>query len=146
MLRHIFPNADVPVIQLSIDRTKPPAFHYELGRRLTSLRDEGILVIGSGNIVHNLREYLWENSSVQPFDWAVRFENRMREFMRTGEDANVIAYEALGEDALLSVPTPDHFLPLLYVLGLRREGEQVSFPVEGFDGGAMSMLSVQVGC
>lgn len=146
VLRHIFPNADVPVIQLSIDRTKPPAFHYELGRRLTSLRDEGILVIGSGNIVHNLREYLWENSSVQPFDWAVRFENRMREFMRTGEDANVIAYEALGEDALLSVPTPDHFLPLLYVLGLRREGEQVSFPVEGFDGGAMSMLSVQVGC
>lgn len=145
VLRHIFPKADIPVVQVSIDRTKPPLFHYEMGKRLIALRDENILIIGSGNIVHNLHAYSWGNSAVQPFDWAVRFENKMREFMLNSEDANVVAYEKLGEDAMLSVPTPDHFLPLLYLLGLRHENEQLRFPVEGFDGGSMSMLSVRIG-
>lgn len=145
VLRHIFPKADVPVIQLSIDRTKPPEFHYELGKRLKSLRNEEILVIGSGNIVHNLQAYSWGKSAAPPFEWAVRFENKMREFMHNREDANIVAYEKLGEDAMLSVPTPDHFLPLLYILGLRNESEQIIFPVEGFEGGSMSMLSVRIG-
>jgi 4,5-DOPA dioxygenase extradiol len=145
VLRHLFPKADIPVVQLSIDRTKPPAFHYELGRQLISLRDEGILVVGSGNIVHNLHKYSWGDSRPQPFDWAIRFEGKMREFMGNGEVAGVIAYQELGGDAMLSAPTPDHFLPLLYVLGLRRENEQISFPVEGFDGGSMSMLSLRTG-
>jgi len=145
VLRHLFPKADIPVVQLSIDRTKPPVFHYELAKRLVSLREEGVLVVGSGNIVHNLHAYAWGNNSAQPYDWAERFEKHMREFIRKGDDVNVIAYEKLGEDAGLSVPSPDHFLPLLYILGLRTENENISFPVEGFDGRSMSMLSVQIG-
>jgi 4,5-DOPA dioxygenase extradiol len=145
VLRHLFPKADTPVVQLGIDRTKPAVYHYELAQRLVSLREEGVLIVGSGNIVHNLHAYAWGNSAAQPYDWAVRFEKRMREFIRDGDDAGVIAYEKLGEDAGLSVPSPDHFLPLLYILALRRENENVSFPVKGFDGRSMSMLSVQVG-
>jgi 4,5-DOPA dioxygenase extradiol len=143
VLRHVFPNADVPVVQLGIDETQPPAFHYDLGRRLAPLRDEDVLVIGSGNLVHNLHAYGWGRHSMEPYDWAMRFENVARELMRTGEDGPLVAYEALGRDALLSVPTPDHYLPLLYVLGLRRPEETLSFPVEGFDGGSISMLSVR---
>jgi 4,5-DOPA dioxygenase extradiol len=145
VMRHIFPKADIPIVQLSIDRTKPPIFHYELGKRLMSLREEGVLVIGSGNLVHNLHAYSWGNSSAPPFDWAVQFENKMREFICRAEDAHVVAYEELGEAAMFSVPSPDHFLPLLYILGLRQENEQITFPVEGFDGGSMSMLTVRLG-
>ena len=145
VLRHVFPGADVPVVQLSIDETQPPASHYEIGKRLATLRDEGILVIGSGNLVHNLHTYAWGQHAVKPFDWAVRFEQFARNLLLKGEDAPLIEYEALGSDAMLSAPTPDHYLPLLYVLGLRRPGERVSFPVEGFDGGSISMLTVQIG-
>ena len=145
VLRHLFPAADIPVVQLAIDRSKPPAFHYDLGKRLVALRETGILVLGSGNLVHNLHLYNWQNSAAQAFDWALQFEMKMRAFMQKGEDARVVTYDELGEDATQSVPTPDHFLPLLYVLGLRRENELISFPVEGFDGGSMSMLSVKIG-
>jgi len=145
VLRHVFPGADVPVIQLSIDETQPPDFHYDIGKRLATLRDEGILVIGSGNLVHNLHTYAWGQHAVEPFDWAVRFEKFARNLLLKGEDAPLIEYEALGSDAMLSAPTPDHYLPLLYVLGLRRPGERVSFPIEGFDGGSISMLTVQIG-
>lgn len=144
VLCHVFPQADIPVVQLSIDETQPPAFHYELGRRLAPLRDEGILIIGSGNLVHNLHTYAWGRHPVEPFDWAVRFEKQARELLLAGNDDPLVNYETLGRDALLSVPTPDHYLPLLYVIGLRREGEQVSFPVEGVDGGSISMLTVQI--
>lgn len=145
VLRHLFPKADIPVVQLSIDWDQPAEYHYELAKRLASLREEGVLVVGSGNIVHSLQAYTWGNSAAKPYDWAVRFEKQIREFIINGEVANIIAYEKLGEDAMLSVPTPDHFLPLLYILGLRKENEKVSFPVEGFDGGSMSMLAVQIG-
>ena len=145
VLCHVFPEADVPVVQLSIDETQPPAFHYEIGKRLAFLRDEGILVIGSGNLVHNLHTYAWGRHEVEPFDWAVSFEKLARELMLKGNDAPLVDYERLGRDAMLSVPTPDHYLPLLYVIALRRRGEQVSFPVEGFDGGSISMLTVQIG-
>lgn len=145
VLRHVFPAADVPVVQLSIDETQPPAFHYQLGKRLAPLRDEGILVMGSGNIVHNLHAYAWGRHTVEPFDWAVRFEKQARQLLLAGDHEPLIQYDILGRDALLSVPTPDHYLPLLYVIGLRREGEPVSFPVEGVDGGSVSMLAVQVG-
>jgi 4,5-DOPA dioxygenase extradiol len=145
VLCHVFPQADIPVVQLSLDETQPPEFHYEIGRRLAPLRDEDILVIGSGNLVHNLHTYAWGRHLVEPFDWAVRFEKLVRESLVAGDDGPLIAYETLGRDAMLSVPTPEHYLPLLYVIALRREGEQVSFPVEGVDGGSVSMLSVQVG-
>jgi 4,5-DOPA dioxygenase extradiol len=145
VLSHVFPAADVPVLQLSIDETQPPAFHYGLGRLLRPLREEGVLLVGSGNVVHNLHAYAWGRHPVEPFDWALRFEALARELMLRGEHAPLLDYEALGRDAELSVPTPEHFLPLLYVLGASEPGEAVSFPVEGMDGGSISMLSVQFG-
>lgn len=145
VLCHVFPEADVPVIQLSIDETQPAHIHYEIGQRLAPLREEGVLVIGSGNLVHNLHAYGWGRRVVEPYDWAVRFEQRARELMRARDHGPLIAYESLGRDALLSVPTPDHYLPLLYVLGVQQSGEDVHFPVEGIDGGSISMLTVKVG-
>jgi len=145
VLCHVFPNADVPVVQLSIDETRGPEFHYQTAKRLAPLRDEGVLVIGSGNIVHNLHTYAWGKHEVEPFDWAVRFETRARELLLNGDDDPLVNYETLGRDALLSAPTPDHYLPLLYVMALRRAGEPITFPVEGFDGGSISMLTVQIG-
>ena len=145
VLCHVFPDADVPVIQLSIDETQPAEFHYELAKRLSSLRDEGVLIVGSGNLVHNLHAYAWGRQQVDPLDWAMRFEERARELLLAGEHEPLIAYETLGRDAILSIPTPDHYLPLLYVIAQMREGEPITFPVEGFDGGSVSMLSVQIG-
>jgi 4,5-DOPA dioxygenase extradiol len=145
VLCHLYPQADIPVVQLSIDETKPASFHFELGKRLAPLRDEGILIVGSGNLVHNLHTYAWGRHVPEPYDWAVRFETKARQLMLAGATQPLIEYETLGEDALLSVPTPDHYLPLLYVLATRREGDPVSFPVEGVDGGSISMLAVQVG-
>jgi 4,5-DOPA dioxygenase extradiol len=145
VLKHLLPEADIPVVQLSIDKRQPPVFHYETGRRLMPLRDEGVLVIGSGNIVHNLAAYAWNEQGVRPFDWAERFEQQVRTALVQGDSASVIDYRAYGQDAILSVPTPDHYLPLLYVLGLRRETDPLAFPVQGMDGGSISMLAVQVG-
>jgi 4,5-DOPA dioxygenase extradiol len=145
VLVHVYPDADVPVVQLSLDETQPPAFHYELGRRLAPLRDEGVLVIGSGNLVHNLHAYAWGRHVPEPYDWAVRFETRAKELIAAGEHAPLVDYESLGKDALLSAPTPEHYLPLLVVLGTRGAGEPASFPVEGIDGGSVSMLAVRLG-
>ena len=145
VLCHVFPNADIPIVQLSIDETRPAQFHYDLAKRLSPLRDEGVLIVGSGNIVHNLHTYAWGTHEVEPFDWAVRFEKQAREFLLKADDAPLIAYESLGRDALLSVPTPEHYLPLIYVMALRRENDEVTFPIEGFDGGSISMLTVRIG-
>lgn len=145
VIRHIFPEADVPVIQMSIDSTKPPRWHYALGKMLAPLREEEILVVGSGNVVHNLHSYSWGDHPVDPFDWAVRFDGKVRESISTGNEESLVEYPRLGRDAILSVPTPDHYLPLLYILGLKREEDEVLFPVEGYDGGSISMLSVRIG-
>jgi 4,5-DOPA dioxygenase extradiol len=145
VLCHVFPQADVPVVQLSIDETEPPEFHYALGKRLAPLREEGVLVIGSGNLVHNLHTYAWGRHNVQPFDWAVRFETVARELLTSGNDEPLVNPETLGRDATLSAPTPDHYLPLLYVLGSRHADDPISFPIEGFDGGSVSMLCVRFG-
>ena len=145
VLCHVFPNADVPVVQLSIDETQPPKFHYDLGTRLAPLREEGILIIGSGNLVHNLHTYAWGRHPAEPFDWAVRFEKQARDMLLAGNDEPLIDYESLGRDAILSAPTPDHYLPLLYVMGARSKDDAVAFPVEGIDGGSVSMLTVRLG-
>ena len=145
VLAHVFPKADIPVVQLSIDETQPAEFHYEVGRQLAPLRDEGILIIGSGNVVHNLHAYAWGKQVAEPYDWAVRFETLVKTSLETGNHEPLINYEALGTDAKLSAPTPDHYLPLLYVVALQKPGEPVSFPVKGVDGGSISMLSVQIG-
>jgi 4,5-DOPA dioxygenase extradiol len=145
VLRHVYPDADVPVVQLSIDETQPAAFHFDLGKKLATLRDQGVLIIGSGNLVHNLHAYAWGQHIVDPYDWAVRFEAQARDMMLAGEFQPLIDYEELGRDAMLSIPTADHYLPLLYVLGAGRQAEHVSFPVEGVDGGSVSMLTVRLG-
>jgi 4,5-DOPA dioxygenase extradiol len=145
VLRHVYPAADIPIVQLSIDETKPAAFHFEIGRKIAPLREEGVLIVGSGNLVHNLHTYAWGRQARDPYDWAVRFENAAKEMMLAGDLDPLVNYETLGADAALSIPTPDHYLPLLYVLGAGQSGEQIRFPVEGVDGGSVSMLAVQIG-
>ena len=145
VLRHVYPAADVPVVQLSIDETQPSSFHFDIGRKLAPLRDEGILIVGSGNLVHNLHTYAWGRHVPDPYDWAIRFENEAKEMMLAGEYKPLINYETLGPEASLSIPTPDHYLPLLYVIATRQQGEIITFPIEGVDGGSISMLSVQIG-
>lgn len=145
VLWHMFPQQQVPVAQLSLDSRLPPARHCELARRLAPLRAEGILVLGSGNLVHNLREYDWSGRTARPADWARRFEARVRPLIEAGELATLADYASLGADARRSIPTPEHFLPLLYVLALKGAEDPVSFPTGGFEGGSISMLSVRVG-
>lgn len=145
VLKHVYPSADIPVVQLSLDRRRAATFHYEVGERLAPLREEGVLILGSGNLVHNLRAYAWGRQDAEPYDWALRFERTARELMLAGRFRELVEYEKLGRDALLASPTPDHYLPLLYVLAAARTGEPLAFPVEGVDGGSISMLSVRVG-
>src|SRR5438477_6403856 len=113
VLCHVFPDASIPVIQLSIDETKPADFHYDIGKLLAPLRDAEILIMGSGNLVHNLHAYAWGRHPVEPFDWAVRFEKQARALLLDREHEPLVQYETLGRDAMLSAPTPDHYLPLL---------------------------------
>jgi len=144
VLRHVYPQADVPVVQLSIDATKPASFHYELGKKLAILREEGVLSVGSGNLVHNLRTYAW-GETAEPYDWAMKFEQEARGMLMSGEVKPLIEYQKMGRDAMLSIPTPEHYLPLLYVAATQQQGEVVTFPVEGIDGGSISMLAVKIG-
>jgi 4,5-DOPA dioxygenase extradiol len=145
VLRHVYPAADIPVVQLSIDETKAASFHFEVGKKLAPLRDEGVLIVGSGNLVHNLHTYAWGRHPRDPYDWAVRFEIAAKEMILAGDLKPLVNYETLGKDAALSIPTPDHYLPLLYVLAAGQQGDRIHFPVEGVDGGSISMLAVQIG-
>jgi len=145
LLVHLYPKADIPVVQLGIDETLEAQQHFELGRRLAALREEDVLVLGSGDVVHNLHAYAWGQHPQDPYDWAVDFEGRIRAFIEARDFESVAAYEDLGRVAALSAPTPDHFLPLLYVLGVAAKDEPVGFPVEGFDGGSVSMLGIRFG-
>jgi len=145
VLTHVYPAADVPIVQLSIDETRPAAFHYDIGWRLEPLRGEGVLIVGSGNLVHNLHAYAWGRHMPDPYDWAVRFEEEAKGLLVSGEHTRLVDYESLGREALLSIPTPDHYLPLLYVIGTRQSSDPITFPVSGVDGGSISMLSVRVG-
>lgn len=143
VLTHVYPQADVPVVQLSLDEDQPPEFHYALGERLAPLRDEDVLVIASGNVVHNLDAFRGPGPSGD--DWAGRFERRVRELAAAGDGIALTRYDRLGPDARLAVPTPEHYLPLLPILATRHAGEPITFPTEGTVGGALSMLSVRVG-
>lgn len=145
VLVHVYPKADIPVVQLSLDETREASWHFEIAKQLQPLRDEGVLILGSGNIVHNLHTYAWGNRTALPYDWALRFEQRARKLLDARDFAPLVDYEGMGPDAMLSAPTPDHYLPLVYVLAQHRDGDAVSLPVEGFDGGSISMLSVQIG-
>ncbi len=143
VLCRLFPEAGIPVIQLSIDRRESGTFHYELGRRLAPLRDEGVLIIGSGNIVHNLGAYTWGYPDSPPRDWTVKFEEHVRQSLITGHHLSLIDWEMAGNEARLAVPTAEHYLPLLYVIGASHPSDQIDFPVSGVEGGSISMLSVR---
>lgn len=146
VLLHVYPKADIPIVQLSIDETQTPSFHYEVGKRLAPLRDEGVLIFGSGNVVHNLHAYAWGQHIAEPYHWATSFEQRIRDLLLAENHKPLVNYDTqLGSEAELAVPTPDHYLPLLYVAGTRQHSEPVAFPAEGVDGGSVSMLAVQVG-
>jgi 4,5-DOPA dioxygenase extradiol len=142
VLRIMYPQADIPVLQLSLDTTRPGAFHYALGRELAPLRDDGVLVMGSGNIVHNLR--LFDFHATRPADWAARADAALRARIESGDHASLADWTSLGPDVALGIPTPEHYLPLLYALALRGDGE----PVRVFNTdviSAISMTCVQIG-
>jgi 4,5-DOPA dioxygenase extradiol len=143
VLRHLFPDADVPVIELSIDRTKPPRWHYELSGELAFLRRKGVLITGSGNIVHNLGMIDWE--AVEGFDWAREANDLLKKLITSGNDDKLIDYRSLGREVQMGVPTPEHYIPLLYALALRGEGENVSFFNDRTELGAISMTSFRIG-
>jgi 4,5-DOPA dioxygenase extradiol len=144
VLTHVYPDADVPIVQLAIDRTQPGAFHYDLGRRLAPLRDEGVLVIGSGNVVHNLGVIQW-GSKPAPYPWAMQFNQAFRENLQRRSHEPLIDYLRLGESARMSIPTPDHYLPALYVLGAQRDDDALSILTDGIELGSISMLSFACG-
>lgn len=142
VLVHLFPQADIPVLQLAIDATKPAAFHWDLGTRLGALRDAGILVLGSGNIVHNLARVSFRDEA--PPEWSVRFDAYIARALESNDRDALIGYER-HPDARLAVPQADHFLPLLYIAALRRPGEPLTTLVDGFDMGSISMRSLSIG-
>ena len=146
VLAHVYPGADVPVVQLSIDGTQAPQFHYDLGKRLAPLRDEGVLIFGSGNVVHNLGVMRRGASATRNgargdgYDWALRFNDFARQALIDRNDQALIDYELQGADAHRSIPTPEHYLPLLYVLGAGA-GEAMIIEHDGLEMGSISMLS-----
>ena len=147
LLKHMYPQADIPVLQLSIDATQPPAFHYQLGQQLAALRQQGVMLIGSGNVVHNLRRMdLARPESV--FDWAERFSAEVRQALLAGNLSALVDFvseEAPREEVRLAVPTPEHYLPLLYVLALQEKGKQATLFNDRAIAGSLTMTSVQVG-
>ncbi len=142
VLQPMYPEADIPVVQMSLSILQPGAWHYDIAKQLAPLRDEGVLVLGSGNLVHNLR--LWRPKQAEPYDWAQRFDDDIADRIAEGHHDGMLGYETLGADALLAVPTPEHYLPLLYVLALQREGEPVEFFNESVSS-SISMRSVLIG-
>ena len=142
VLKRLYPDADVPTFQLSLDYTKPSRFHYELGQALAPLRRKGVLIMGSGNIVHNLG--MVDPAADRPFDWAAEFDAVSRRLIEDGDHDALVAYEKLGHAAELSIPTPDHYWPMLYALGLQEKDETPSFFNEGVVYGSVSMLGFRL--
>ncbi|UAL09125.1 4,5-DOPA dioxygenase extradiol [Caulobacter segnis] len=142
VLGKAFPEADVPVVQLSMDATKPPAWHFEIGQRLAPLRDEGVLIVGTGNIVHNLPAMDWGDRNCAPYDWSQRFNDYIKTAIVEDAPQRAVDFQSQGQDASRSVPTPDHYWPLLYVLGARLPGDAPTFAPDHIEHGSLSMTSV----
>jgi len=142
VLVRMYPQANIPVIQMSLDRTRDLPFHYELGKQLLALRSEGVLLVGSGNIVHNLRMMVWEDRA---FDWAIDYDTQIKQWVMEDDHQSIIHYERFGRAAELSVNSAEHYLPLLYILGVKQPGEEVRFFNEIIWGGSLSMRCIQVG-
>lgn len=140
VLRHIYPEADIPVLELSLCVGMTPEDHYEMGKALRPLREKGVLILGSGNIVHNLRAVEMETYA-RPYDWAVEFDAQVKELILAGDHKKLVEYEKLGKGAHLSIPTNDHYLPMLYALALQEKDENVTFVHESIQNGSVSMRS-----
>lgn len=144
VLRHMWPDADVPVLELSLDMTATPERHWALARALAPLRDEGVLVIGSGNIVHSFAGISWDNDA-PPRPWAVEFDAWIADALNRRDDETLVAFDRAGESASLSVPTLDHYLPLLYAAAVSDDSDSVTFPYAGIELASMSMRCVRFG-
>lgn len=145
VIKHLYPNADVPVIQLSLDYYQTPQYHYELAKELASLREKGVLIIGSGNMVHNLGLVSWENlDKVYAYDWALEASDKMRNFILNDDHASLIKYNSHGKAYSLAIPSPEHYLPLLYTLALKDKNDNVSLFNDKPVAGALTMTSVKI--
>lgn len=142
VLHHLYPNADIPVLQLSLDAEKPSSFHFETGKKLKALRKENILLLGSGNIVHSFRGADFHNEISEPYEWSSSFDKTVEKHINNRDFLPLVDYQKLGQPALLSIPTPDHYWPLLYVLGASDEADSVSYPFTEIHHKTMSMRSV----
>lgn len=147
VIKHLYPDAEIPVIQLSIDYTKPPQYHFDLAKKLQKLREKGILIIGSGNIVHNLRMVDWKNINTvgAGWDWAIEAREKTNNWLLEGNFQNLIDYHRQGVALQTAVPSPDHYLPLIYSLGLKEKSENLSLFNDELIGGSLSMTSVRIG-
>lgn len=147
VIKHMYPEADIPVIQMSIDYTKPPQYHFDLGKRLTQLREKGILIIGSGNIVHNLRLIDWRNINTvgAGWDWAIEAREKTNNWLLDGNFQHIIDYQRQGTSLQYAIPTPDHYLPLIYTLGLKEKSENLALFNDELIAGSLSMTSVRIG-
>lgn len=147
VVRHMYPNADIPVLQLSIDYNKPPQYHYDLAKQLKALRKKGVLIIGSGNMVHNLRMVAWDKLKEPEygFDWAIEMNHIFKEKIGNNDFKSLIAYEKLNAAAKLAIPTPDHYYPLLYAMALQDNKDDVAFFNDKPVGGSLTMTSVKWG-
>jgi 4,5-DOPA dioxygenase extradiol len=151
VLKHMYPAADIPVFEMSLDyspynnwKPKPLEYHYKLASELAPLREKGVLIIGSGNIVHNLG-LIDFGTDAKPFNWAVKFDDKVKQCLISGKHKDLINYIELGEEAPYAVPTQDHYLPMIYAIGLQRKGETLKFIHEGFQNGSVSMRAFQIG-
>jgi 4,5-DOPA dioxygenase extradiol len=147
VIRHMYPEANIPVLQLSIDYTKGPQYHYDLAKELYALRKKGVLIIGSGNMVHNLGMVAWDrlNDPEYAYDWTIQMNDKFKELIQSGDHNPLINYTSLGREAMLAIPTPEHYLPLMYTLGLKSSKDNVSFFNDKAVGGSLTMTSVKLG-
>lgn len=145
IVRHMYPKANIPVLQLSMDYTRDARYHYELARELYELRKKGVLILGSGNMVHNLRMMSWEMINGGGYDWALEINEQFKKLVLSGDHQPLIAYETLGRAAAMAIPTPEHYFPLLYTLGLKNDQEAVSIFNDKAVAGSLTMTSVRVG-
>ncbi len=147
VIRNIYPKADIPVIEMSLDYNMSPRAHYDLGSELSSLRNKGVLIIGSGNIVHNLRMVAWDkiNEPEFGFDWAIQANNKVKQLIENDNHKDLINYSSLGREVQLAIPTPEHYLPLLYTLALKETSDSVTFFNDKAVMGSLAMTSVKIG-
>lgn len=145
VIKHMYPNADIPVIQMSIDYSKPASYHFELAKELAALRNKGVLIVGSGNMVHNLRMVAWDKLQGEPYayDWAEEANTKMKSYLLNGDFKSLVNYDKQGKAFELAIPTPEHYLPLIYTLGLKEDKDDISIFNDQPVGGSLTMTSVK---